>query len=467
MRSLPILLCLLLLGCQRHVGELNNPFLPKTAPGMAAGEVGNGGHGIKIGDKIFLYDLWEAGMENGPRHAFDRASLAKGMVTQRVAVPGGTLISGRNPVDDVTSLFFADEVARSFSEESLKSLVPKVADRLAVIYELDPVLAMSLGESIRAHSWAITDVELGPVTLPDPVHKLGERQVVLLANRSGRFIYLFRKYWSRMDDFNRVGLILHEAIYSLLPPLRVALPHGGETLRQDGKRARQITALLSGMKSYALLYETGLEGDINRSELPLLLDPGERTFDVTSTFFSRLGKSQRALSPENRLSLVGPAQYRLAIPSENSFTTFALPAFEVLSMKAELARERFEKLKGACEALAKDRSVAYQLELVFAGSPAGGKGYEIQVAYYQEREEMKQYLKFTPLTKPTVQIASKGRAQTFFDIATPLDAIFTHKAPGFEEVVKACQTYLTGVTGRAGFYYPARYPADPRERYGH
>ena len=331
---------------------------------------------------------------------------------------------------------------------------------------------MSLYESIQAHSWVFTDVELNSLKVPNPVHKLSEGEVVLLANRSARFIYVFNKYWAAMDLFNRVGLVLHEAIYSLLPPQNILLSNGEHTLRQNGRRARQILAVLSGMKSLQSLYEMGLSTVIDPFELPMLGDSRLPPFKVTSTFFTRGGKFQRTLVPKDRLALVGPAVYRLAVKDPEVVVDFPISAMEVPDRDGIQKKAMEDLLKAPCEALSAKMDTEFQVEMVF---PVGEKGqeqsYELRVASYQEHDELKQYIQFNPLTETKSQIAWIGSSNLFFDIASvagkSVPDLLSKKKTETSEVVAVCVRYLSGVVGRRSFYYPATYPSDPNQRYGH
>ncbi len=232
-------------------GSPGNPSGLK-APSMTYGEVGNGGHGIKFGDKIYLYDLWEAGIEKGPKFPFSINPNHCESGSKEVLKQLQRILT----LNENTRTFFNENLQKTFPGQD--KMVADLSDRLSVIFALNSVLAMSLYESIQAHNWIFTDVELNNLRLPHPVHKLSDGEVLLLANRVGRFIYLFNKSWVAMDLWNQVGLILHEAIYSLLPPQKVMLAGGRETLRQDGRRARQILSVLSGVRSFSDLRAMGL-----------------------------------------------------------------------------------------------------------------------------------------------------------------------------------------------------------------
>ena len=75
------------------------------------GEVGNGGHGIKLGDKIYLYDLWEAGIEKGSEFPFTTKSL--GPMIEHQKVRGFTV--GSMTATDHTLEFFTDQLRKSIS----------------------------------------------------------------------------------------------------------------------------------------------------------------------------------------------------------------------------------------------------------------------------------------------------------------------------------------------------------------
>ncbi len=419
MRSAVVGFLLLLAAC----GGASAP----QGAGLQYGEVGNGGHGIRQAGRIFLYDLWESGLHDREKIGVPTSDMARSL-----------------------EAFFSSDLAHTFPHDP--AFVTLLSKKLVDIHEMDPILTLTLVETIQAYGWAFTDARLRPLRLPDPVHDVAEGDIVLLANRSGRFIYLYRQAWNQMDQWNRVALVLHEAIYSLLPPLVVRVSDVLTELRQDGKRARQFVALLFGAVPKSRLSNGQLALYVDPGELPTTA-PGLNPFRITSTWFVRDPRYRIAV-PAGRIGLVGTASYNVYGKEADHRANVPIYAVSVPGIDDGVPAS----LKDFCERLVKGPDEPYRHGLEFE-SPIS-----LRFAQYDAKGEIKYYVRHERLTGPVGQTTSQSDARHFFDIARGPD-IFG-PPPTHVRVREACQRYIGGVATRRNFFYPSVFPLDPRRRYG-
>lgn len=163
---------------------------------QASRETGNGGDGYRIGGKLYLLDFVESGRERNP-YLSNTVTLHPGL-TQRIAKVLANL-----PDAPVT----------------------EVATKVSEIYAIDRVAAVAIVKSMEFYSWLTVRYELPNVEdeqslVPPPYQQL--------AIRRGSSIYIQEALWGELDPANRAGLIFHEIIYAMQPPMEV----------NDGERAK-------------------------------------------------------------------------------------------------------------------------------------------------------------------------------------------------------------------------------------
>lgn len=196
--------------------------LSSTTPSFAGGKENGGGDGVMINSVPYLYDLVEAGVETAPY--FDPSS--------------------------VTEPFILAAVQRKFHNNA-KVPVELLARKLSEIWHADRFLGQALIKTIGLYSWAWTRRALSD--LPDDgdtvLNPIIKGDLVQLAVRSGRFIYLDDSLWSLMpNNENRVALIVHEANYAVYSGLdsnlvNIYLPSYPPLFR-GSKIPRQLTGLM-------------------------------------------------------------------------------------------------------------------------------------------------------------------------------------------------------------------------------
>ncbi len=231
MRNLIFTLVFILIGCGV---QTNAPQLSDSGQKPPAStEVGNGGHGIIEGEKLYLFDLWEAGieqdeMENSTRLLKNHPKLVR---------------------------FFQWHVKDLFSDLD-RPFVEALSLKMAELYMIDPILGLATSEAMELHVWSFTTKPLKRLPLNETIHEFSDGVIVQLANRSGRTVYLNQKAWEKLDMKNKIALVFHEIIFSML---------------QEGspKRVRQLTALFSGKVPAIKLAQAGLANYLSENELPI------------------------------------------------------------------------------------------------------------------------------------------------------------------------------------------------------
>lgn len=176
-------------------------------PAIAAMEAGNGGQGVRMGERLVLLDLLEAGVEDDPQVS-------------------------RLPANDPELLARLEAPFHDF-----KAVLPLLASKLEEVRRESPALANSLILAAEAYSWNLINASLEP--LPDHRGTLDPdaNQIVQLAVRIGRSVRIAAAPWSQLDEKHRAALIFHELIYALMP---IRIRERGEAPSQSAVRAREL-----------------------------------------------------------------------------------------------------------------------------------------------------------------------------------------------------------------------------------
>lgn len=280
------LLAIFLAACGRPAGPLN------------LAEVGNGGHGVVIGGKVYLVDLVQAGLEHSVGAFYiehKKKNNFEGLLRH------GVLTNGRDSGDS--------------------SLFPyrSVGERLYGIYQGQPVLAMALLETIRMYQWNFIDRELNKIPLRGTVASFDEGTVMLVANRSGRSIYVSAPAFKRMDDLNRAALVIHEALYALIRPTRIE-----GKLTQNTARVREVTSHLFSRLDFTTPSDAKRTEELLGDDFPGLADHGLEARDATLVSHLLPGRvGARVIVADPTLVLEGPTipevgelQFRIESPRD-------------------------------------------------------------------------------------------------------------------------------------------------------
>ena len=144
-------------------------------------DVRGGGGGVRIDGRVYLLDLLEAGAESNPHVATGLASPA--------------LVSN---------------LSRGHSPEFPWA---RVADKVKEIEKLDPVLADALVKTFGLFNWALVKAPLE--STEDFGTTLFDLPILQLASRQALTVRIQRQHWEKMDQGNRVALLVHEALGAL------------------------------------------------------------------------------------------------------------------------------------------------------------------------------------------------------------------------------------------------------------
>lgn len=190
--------------------SLGSVFFSPTL--KAATEIGNGGFGVKVGDRLYLQDLFEAGLHANPVYS-THPSQKK---------------------------YFAEVVAKSIGglEEISFAVQDSVSAKLEEIEAVDRVFAYTIALALQSYSWRMVTIEWD-----DPLDSGGVLngvvvEFVKLALRSGKMVRIHKDHWNQLDDGNKTALIFHEMIYALLRQNPQA------TKEQLSQQARSLTSYL-------------------------------------------------------------------------------------------------------------------------------------------------------------------------------------------------------------------------------
>ena len=188
-----------------------------SSPAWSNG-AGNGGDGILINGKPYLYDLVEAGVHLEPVFNHDVEPMT--VIQTKI----NTIFNHRNDLDKY-----------------------KLAQKLTEIYQVDKVFALSLLKTMEMYSWRWIDRDLYDVPDDgDTVVKFDKAQMVQLAVRYNKSITINSKMYSQLNSGNAVALIFHEAIYALIRPYEIKSQNNKKESfwEQNANLTRQITGFL-------------------------------------------------------------------------------------------------------------------------------------------------------------------------------------------------------------------------------
>ncbi|MGE3760437.1 MAG: hypothetical protein AB7H97_21915, partial [Pseudobdellovibrionaceae bacterium] len=148
--------------------------------------VGNGGVGLKVGNRLYLLDFVETGIEGQAVIRYDQPEMPK--VRELVA-------KKLTPIPNVP--------------------INEITAKISEIFAVDKTLAMSLFKSIEAYDWRVVSVGLRDTDDTDSLLSYPPENLVQIAVRSERVIRINRDKWNLLDVEDRAGLIIHEALYAI------------------------------------------------------------------------------------------------------------------------------------------------------------------------------------------------------------------------------------------------------------
>lgn len=176
---------------------------------------GHGGYAVTYKGKTSLMDFIENGIESRP--FFD-----------------ARVFPDQNILSNVEAIFY-NETA-SFQE--------KLAQKLTEIDKYSSELSFSYLAGIMSYNWIFVDFDLKPTPDIDSIAQLPGAIYTPLANRRQQTILIHSPSWKKLDDANKVGLILHELNYSMVVPTFDRLLLTNVDMRLGSMKARELTSYL-------------------------------------------------------------------------------------------------------------------------------------------------------------------------------------------------------------------------------
>lgn len=229
--------------------------------------VGNGGEGIIVKDKIYLRDLFEANLHLHPHFG---------------------------PVAGFRIYRQLPQSALNDFPVSQSLLARKLTD----LNVMSPALGYYVLAAINSYFWQLVKTPLHP--FPDDGSPLiyAEGQRIPLANRFQSTIRIDAFSWAKLSEEQKVALILHEAIYSLLKP--TCDPENADMCKQVSARTREIVARVFSNTAHKLTPQ--MESDLGLPSAALRT----RCSYSASSIWIRIEPKEKDL-PEKTLAFEGSA----------------------------------------------------------------------------------------------------------------------------------------------------------------
>jgi hypothetical protein len=209
MKTIKNLLCILSIGISLNIQT------------TLAGSESHGGDGVIVGNKIYLLDLYEAGIEESP---------------------------SINPLFPGTEATI-QRLEAVFSDFDVP--VEILASKIAEVESLDFQFGRSMLLAIEKINWNLVSGELVEVADENSSIDLKKSNHIQLAIRSGQDVLINRQKWQRLALPHRAALILHEALFALIKVDSevIATKVDGQKTSvtryyQDSRKARSVNGYL-------------------------------------------------------------------------------------------------------------------------------------------------------------------------------------------------------------------------------
>lgn len=164
-----------------------------TTPSLMAHDKGNGGDGVIYGNKVYLFDLIENGVEKHP--FFEK---------------------GVEPKKEIL-----EALSDKFDERDYP--VRLLAQKITEIEKYSKLNAYALMRTLLSLGWKVVNLDLVNIQDEDSVADLSKLKMAQLAVRRDNAVSINARYWRKngrrpvLDEINKVALMLHEAAYALMP----------------------------------------------------------------------------------------------------------------------------------------------------------------------------------------------------------------------------------------------------------
>jgi|GEM_PF-6762453 hypothetical protein len=176
--------------------------------------VGNGGIAVEQDGKLYMLDLYERGVHKKPFYSKDIS-----------------------PIKQVS-----ERLERAFDLTNMENIpLELLVYKLSEAYNKNYFLGWQLEEAIATIDWRLVNSTLSPTEdVRTPLNGLALKQVAVRLNN---VVYVSENLWNKLDNDNKIALIIHEAMYFLVPPTEVTTSENTYKY-QNAVLARSVTGLL-------------------------------------------------------------------------------------------------------------------------------------------------------------------------------------------------------------------------------
>jgi hypothetical protein len=214
---------------------------------VAGPGVSGGGDAVNIGNKYYLLDLVEAGVERNPYIDRNIEVNPKHLARLKVAL-----------------------------NDQFPHLL--IAKKLAEVYKVNRFLALAILKTIEAYQWRVVNKSLIDIIDENTDLKVPRQDLYQLAARKNVSILIDRLLWDQIGEVHKTALVFHEALYALNEPQNTGkdFVRGYPIQTQSSAKSREINGFL-----FSDLPRQGRSGlDRLERNLPLALWRSSSTDDT-------------------------------------------------------------------------------------------------------------------------------------------------------------------------------------------
>lgn len=180
---------------------------------------GNGGDGVVINGKVYLFDLYEYSVHENPY--FDDQVEPDELIYDMLY---NKFLNFKDTINDNRKTYiYAD-------------LIKLIAKKLTSLQKLDPLFSTTILTSIIHYNWVLSTQDVIDIKDDDGSDIIYDEELIAVAVRSYRTIKVSNHRVKQMDLKNFVATIFHEAIYGVIPQVEVVeyIPYKKKVTNPDG-----------------------------------------------------------------------------------------------------------------------------------------------------------------------------------------------------------------------------------------
>lgn len=244
--------------------------------------VGNGGEGFLENKKIYVRDLYDAGIHQSPY--FGEVAETRWLDWHKAS--------------NIKSIGVSETL---------------LAKKLTDINKMEPHLGTWISQIINQYSWIFTEKELSLLLDDAPIKKDSEKNRVQIANRDLNTIRINSKAWKALSEEQKIALVIHEAIYSMVKP-ECKNPPTCTEFRQPSRIAREVVAIVFKKDEHLQPWmKLALGIPAMKENFPATLTDRASLVAVSKTYETEYGKQiaisfEPRNSPNNKTAGKGPTK---------------------------------------------------------------------------------------------------------------------------------------------------------------